>query len=151
MAKKVLSTNYTYIGQIKRERNLNERVIIFKKRVFGIDIIKGVAILLVVSLHSGLWRTDFWPSNSFGRIIQYSFRLLAEGVPIFVMVHGFFTAGIIRIGRRETRQKVKKTTINALFVDGDNDNCWFTYRRRTINTKELPELLFCYSIRIQIH
>ena len=59
------------------------------KRIDGLDIMKAFAIMMVITLHIPLWHTDFitYPS---GRVsLQYAMRLIAEGVPIFLVVNGF--------------------------------------------------------------
>lgn len=60
-----------------------------KKRVDGLDLMKAIGILMVVSLHVPLWQPDFISSPDWQHKIQYALRLIAEGVPIFLMVNGF--------------------------------------------------------------
>ena len=60
-----------------------------KKRLDNLDLIKAIGILMVLTLHVPLWNVDFIETPSLSRIIQYAFRLISEGVPIFVMVNGF--------------------------------------------------------------
>lgn len=60
-----------------------------KKRFDYIDLLKLLAMLMVVSLHTGLWHTNFIESKSLGSFIQYCIRLVCEGVPIFILVNGF--------------------------------------------------------------
>ena len=59
------------------------------KRVDGIDLLKAIAIMMVVTLHIPLWQTDFITHPGFSCLLQYALRLVSEGVPIFVMVNGF--------------------------------------------------------------
>lgn len=59
------------------------------KRIAGLDLLKAVAMLMVVSLHAGTWHVDFLNSPSASTLLQYSARLLSEGVPIFIMVNGY--------------------------------------------------------------
>lgn len=61
--------------------------------IIGIDIIKSLAIILVISIHSGLWKVDFISSGLIQNTVQYCCRLLCEGVPIFVMINGFLLLG----------------------------------------------------------
>ena len=56
----------------------------------GLDLMKAVALLWVISLHMSTWKFDIIESGwHLSYVLQYSFRLLAEGVPIFIMVNGF--------------------------------------------------------------
>ncbi len=59
-----------------------------KKRLDNLDLLKAIGIVMVLSLHVPLLICDFFERNSAGRIIQYALRLVAEGVPLFVMVNG---------------------------------------------------------------
>ena len=60
------------------------------KRLDNLDLMKTIAILLVISLHAALWKYEI-TNNFFSTpdIIQYSFRVLSQGVPIFLAVNGF--------------------------------------------------------------
>ena len=60
-----------------------------KKRYDGLDIIKAIAIMAVLSLHVPLWHIDFLESPGISHVLQYAIRLFCEGVPIFVLVNGF--------------------------------------------------------------
>ena len=60
-----------------------------KKYYDNLDLIKALAILLVITLHLPLWYPDFITVPWTSRTIQYAFRLLSEGVPIFLAVNGF--------------------------------------------------------------
>lgn len=64
-----------------------------RDRIIGLDIIKALAIMEVLALHTGLWCTDFISSGSLARVVQYAMRLASEGVPLFVMVNGFLLLG----------------------------------------------------------
>ncbi|GEM_PF-2863927 len=46
------------------------------ERLFGLDIIKAIAILVVVALHSDLCQIDFIGQPSIARFAQYALRLL---------------------------------------------------------------------------
>lgn len=63
-------------------------------KIFGLDVIKSIAIVLVVSVHSGLWNVDFISSGLIQNALQYGCRLLCEGVPFFVMINGYLLLGI---------------------------------------------------------
>ena len=60
-----------------------------RKRLYNLDMIKAFGILMVLSLHVPLWNVDFMETRSISRVVQYAFRLISEGVPLFVMVNGF--------------------------------------------------------------
>lgn len=64
-----------------------------KKRYANIDLLKAIAIVMVISLHSKLFNTDFISSGKISIYIQYSIRLICEGVAIFVFVNGFLLLG----------------------------------------------------------
>jgi surface polysaccharide O-acyltransferase-like enzyme len=59
-----------------------------KKRLDNLDLLKMIGIMMVLSLHVPLLYPDFFEANTAGRIIQYALRLVAEGVPLFMMVNG---------------------------------------------------------------
>lgn len=60
-----------------------------KKRIDNLDLIKAIGILMVISLHVPLWEPDFMSSYNASHVLQYFFRLISEGVPLFVTVNGF--------------------------------------------------------------
>jgi len=60
-----------------------------KKRFDEIDLLKLIAIFMVVILHTGLLKIDFIANPSFSVFAQFGARILMEGVPIFVLVNGF--------------------------------------------------------------
>ena len=60
------------------------------KRLDNLDLMKTIAILAVITLHTGLWEFSFGNKGFLlTDIVQYSFRILSQGVPIFLMVNGF--------------------------------------------------------------
>lgn len=74
-------------------------------RYKNLDLLKTIAMLLVVSLHAGTWHADLI-GDGFSGCIEYALRILAEGVPIFVAVNGF-----LLLGKSEfvLRKHLKKT------------------------------------------
>ena len=60
-----------------------------KKRYANIDLLKTIAIIMVIALHSQLFITDFIKDNKISTYIQYFIRILCEGVAIFILVNGF--------------------------------------------------------------
>ena len=64
-----------------------------RKRIDNLDLMKTLAIATVIMLHVSLWDTDFIDFPTRGRIIQYAFRMISEGVPIFLFVNGFLLFG----------------------------------------------------------
>lgn len=81
--------------QPNTERSTDEKeksLIMEKKRYANIDLLKTIAILMVIALHVILYYTNFMDQNGNVNIsffIQYAFRLISEGVPIFILVNGF--------------------------------------------------------------
>ena len=70
---------------------MNKEIESNPQRLCSLDILKTIAIFLVITLHAGVWKTDFLQDGifDFNQWMQYSFRLLAEGVPLFFMVNGY--------------------------------------------------------------
>ena len=64
------------------------------ERDHGIDLMKTIAILMVISLHVPVWN-EWFSVDEFTRLnlIQYLIRVFCEGVPIFVMVNGYLIIG----------------------------------------------------------
>lgn len=62
-----------------------------KKRFGNIDIIKAIGMFWVISLHVDVWHVDFISGNRLSGLLQYAFRIIAEGVPIFMMINGYLT------------------------------------------------------------
>lgn len=77
-----------------------------KVRYANLDLLKGIAMLLVITLHLPLWRTDYYETGNVSRMIQYAFRLLSEGVPIFLMINGML---IIPRKHLDLKEHYKKT------------------------------------------
>lgn len=71
------------------QKNIIDNEINNKKRYDNIDLLKFIAIFMVITLHVPLYFTDFINAKQFPNIIQYSFRLVSEGVYIFIFVNGF--------------------------------------------------------------
>lgn len=59
-----------------------------EKRYDYIDLLKCIAIFMTVSLHTGLWHTNFI-NNGISSFIEYCIRVVFEGVPIFILINGF--------------------------------------------------------------
>lgn len=78
-----------------------------KKRLDNLDIIKAFAIMAVVSLHAGLWQIDFINGTGIN-FVQYAFRLLSEGVPIFLTVNGFLLFRKNSFNLKKHLKKMKK-------------------------------------------
>lgn len=61
-----------------------------KKRFDNIDLLKAIAIVMVVSLHVPLWNIStkqmLWGGH-------YAMRLICEGVPLFVVCNGYLMLG----------------------------------------------------------
>lgn len=76
-----------------------------KKRLDNLDVMKAFAIMAVLTLHTGIWRTDFVSPFSVSMLAQYACRLLAEGVPIFLMTNGYL---ILRKNQLDFGKHIKK-------------------------------------------
>lgn len=76
-----------------------------RKRMDNLDFMKAFGILMVISLHVPLWQPDFMLYYNVGSIIQYAFRIIAEGVPIFVMINGFL---LLKKKNIDTKSHAKK-------------------------------------------
>lgn len=59
------------------------------KRYENIDLLKTIAIFMVIVLHSGLLHINFMELKSVATYIEFAIRLIMEGVPIFIIVNGF--------------------------------------------------------------
>lgn len=59
------------------------------KRIDNLDLMKAIGILMVITLHVPLWKPDFITEYDYSHILQYMFRIVSEGVPIFVTINGF--------------------------------------------------------------
>lgn len=77
-----------------------------KKRYANIDLLKSIAIIMVIAIHSHLFNTDFIANSKTSVYLQYALRILCEGVTIFVFVNGFL---IINKKEFDLRKHLKKT------------------------------------------
>lgn len=76
-----------------------------KKRLDNLDLMKALAILAVLTLHVEVWDTDFISHFSIGRLAQYACRLIAEGVPVFLMINGYL---LLRKNEIDLKRHVRK-------------------------------------------
>lgn len=60
-----------------------------KRRYANIDLLKTCAILMVIILHSQIYNINFIENFKISTIMQYFFRIITEGVPIFIVVNGY--------------------------------------------------------------
>lgn len=60
-----------------------------KKRYDSLDLLKMIAIIMVIILHCIHFEMNFIQENSFKSYINFFIRILCEGVPIFIVVNGF--------------------------------------------------------------
>lgn len=77
-----------------------------KKRYANIDLLKTIAILMVIVLHSQLFSTNFMLNNNITTYVQYFLRIACEGVAIFILVNGFL---LINKEHFELKKHLKKT------------------------------------------
>lgn len=82
-----------------------------KKRYANIDLLKTVAILMVIALHSQLFKLDFIQYNNISSYIQYFLRIICEGVAIFILVNGF-----LLINKKEFDLKRHLLKILKIFI-----------------------------------
>ena len=74
--------NQNEMIKIDNNKGQNERYVY-------IDLLKCIAIFIVVALHCGLWHINFINVNNVETLLQYSIRLTLEGVPLFMFINGF--------------------------------------------------------------
>ena len=72
-----------------QQKNMIRNEMNNKKRYDNIDLLKFIAIFMVITLHVPLYFTDFIKTQNIENFIQFSFRLISEGVLIFIFVNGF--------------------------------------------------------------
>ena len=68
---------------------MNSTITTKNKRIDSLDLLKAIAIMLVLALHVPLYHIDFIEQPTASRVFQYFLRLLSEGVPLFVTINGF--------------------------------------------------------------
>ena len=85
-----------------------------KKRYANIDLLKTIAIFMVICLHSQLFSTDFIGNPKISSYIQYGIRILCEGVAIFILVNGFLLINKKEFSLKKHLQKTLK--IFALLI-----------------------------------
>ena len=84
-----------------------------KTRFDNLDLLKAIAMGMVVSLHIPVWGMEFPMESFFQTLPRYVFRLVMEGVPIFVMVNGFL---MFHNGKLKLRKHFKKTAHLVLLL-----------------------------------
>lgn len=77
-----------------------------KKRYANIDLLKTIAILMVIVVHSQVFNTNFISNFQISSIFQYALRIVTEGVPIFILVNGFL---LINKKEFDLRKHINKT------------------------------------------
>lgn len=82
-----------------------------RKRFDNIDLMKAIGIIMVIALHVHLFEVNFIKSNSVGVIVQFAFRIICEGVPIFVLVNGF-----LLINKEKFNLKVHLVKTGKIFI-----------------------------------
>ncbi len=82
-----------------------------KARMSWLDLIKTVAIFMIITLHNGTWRTDFMATGEVASLLQFCARLFCEGVPIFMLINGF-----LMLGKPFDLKKHVKRTVNVLVI-----------------------------------
>ena len=87
------------------------------KRLDNVNLLKTIAILMVVAIHIPLFDYFYLDTHSTSKMIQYCLRLLSEGVPIFLLVNGYLLFSKENIDLKKHYKKVLKLFI-LLFVWG---------------------------------
>ena len=72
-----------------QQKNMIRNQMNNRKRYDNIDLLKFIAIFMVITLHVPLYFTDFIKTQNIENFIQFSFILISEGVLIFIFVNGF--------------------------------------------------------------
>lgn len=62
------------------------------KRSSQIDILKVIAIFIIIGIHVPLF-DQFFVGDGNGSVFQYALSCMQVGVPIFVFVNGYLTIG----------------------------------------------------------
>lgn len=75
-----------------------------KERNAGLDLLKMIAILMVLTLHVPLW--EYSTLKQPFPVLEYAFRLLSEGVPVFLMINGML---ILPRKKLNVRKHYRKT------------------------------------------
>ena len=78
-----------------QQKNMIRNEMNNKKRYDNIDLLKFIAIFMVITLHVPLYFTDFIKTQNIENFIQFSFRLISEGVLIFIFVNGLLISHLI--------------------------------------------------------
>ncbi|MGN1407821.1 acyltransferase [Lactobacillus sp.] len=78
-----------------------------KKRLFYLDAMKALAVLMVIALHVPLWSINYLSHPTAANHLQYALRLASEGVPIFVFINGFLLLGKSHFTMKRHWQKIK--------------------------------------------
>ena len=81
-----------------------------KKRYDYVDILKTIAIFMVIILHSINFNMNFIEEESIKSYISFFIRILCEGVPIFICVNGFLILNK-KFELKNHLQKILKTFI----------------------------------------
>ncbi len=81
------------------------------KRYDNLDLLKVIAILYVLILHTNVLNYTIFPSYTVVSVIHYFIRLLSEGVPVFVLVNGFLLFGKDTLDIKKHFKKIIKLVI----------------------------------------
>ncbi len=84
-----------------------------EKRFDEIDLLKTIAIIMVITLHIPVLYTDFQTTHELSNYIQYACRLISEGVLIFIMINGYL---LLNKPFDKEKHKKKVYKIILLFV-----------------------------------
>lgn len=82
-----------------------------KKRYDNIDLLKTIAIIMVIILHSSVLNTDFIKTPGISSVAQYALRIISEGVAIFILVNGFLLMNKTNFDLKTHLKKILKIFI----------------------------------------
>lgn len=82
-----------------------------KKRYANLDLLKTIAIVMVIMLHSSVLNTNFVTTPGISSIIQYAIRIISEGVAIFILVNGFLLINKENFDLKKHLKKILKIFI----------------------------------------
>lgn len=78
------------------------------QRYDNLDLLKAIAMVMVIAIHTNLWTTGYEELRGMNEMLRYAMRLLSEGVPFFIMVNGFLLFRKEGIRLKQHLQKIYK-------------------------------------------
>lgn len=78
------------------------------KRIDSLDLLKTIAIFMVIAQHIPLFEYDIFTNNNLSSYLQYLFKLISEGVPLFLAINGFL---LLKKDNIDVKKHYKKTIL----------------------------------------